>query len=100
MATSCNASESKVTLKNLDAFKQSMRNDLPIGSSREDIENYLKRNKIRYGYYERDKTYHAGIPNIGRWRIIYTAHLSIYLRLDDAEERLKQIDFDVQYSGL
>ena len=95
----CVANDDRVTLKNVDAFEQKMRADLPIGSTKEEVENYLIKKGIQYQYFESDKTFYAGIPKIGRRMLVYNAYLSIKIKLNDSEQ-LQALDFRVIYDGL
>jgi hypothetical protein len=95
-------SPSEVTLDNLEAFEAQMRRDLPIGTSKEDVEAYLTRCGLRYdfvglnpGYGPDANSFQTTIENIGI-RVIFMAHLLIRIRLDQ-HDKVKEIYFRVDY---
>ncbi len=92
----------QVNLANLEAFEEQMRHDLPVGTAKKDVETYLNRWRIRYGFIDSAPIYgpdgnsfHAVLENIGK-RSIFTARLSIWIRLGENEE-VREIDFRVTY---
>jgi hypothetical protein len=93
-------SPSEVTLDNLEAFEAQVRRDLPIGTSKEDVEAYLTRCGLPYDFFGPSPLYDGNsfqttIENIGM-RVVFMAHLFIRIRLDQ-HDKVKEIFFRVDY---
>ncbi len=92
----------QVTLSNVEAFKEQMRRDLPPGTEKVDVEEYLTRWNILHSFYGPSPLYGANgnafqgrIPNIGRL-YLFPANLFIRIHLDSSE-RVREIFFRVDH---
>ncbi|MEO3427261.1 hypothetical protein AAFN88_00285 [Pelagibius sp. CAU 1746] len=92
----------EVTLENLDAFEKQLLRDLPVGTTKQDVETYLKRWEISYtylppdsGWLEYSNSFYATLDNIGS-RNFLRASLSISI-VHDEEDKVRAIWFSVKY---
>jgi len=85
----------EVRLSNVDAFEAQLRRDLPLGTSKADVEAYLAQLNIRHAYVGPHNAYQAVIDDIGM-RQGFQASLDIWVSLD-ADEKVKEIRLHVQY---
>jgi hypothetical protein len=97
-AVSCKASDMKVTMGNVENFKEGFLLDLPKGTSKNEVASYLSRKNISATYLDKEKVFYASIPKIGRYRLIYVTSLFIQIRLDESE-CLESIEFELQHDG-
>ena len=88
-----------ITLDNVDKFKETLLLELPVGASKDVIEQYLNMNNIEHSYVKEDHMFYAILPKIGRYRIIYDASLLIRIHVSDLEI-LTSIEFEMEYTGL
>jgi hypothetical protein len=88
----------QVTLSNVEAFKEQMRGDLPVGTAKTTVEEYLARWKILHSFYgpeygpNFENTFGARIPDIGRRLGLFPVDLNIRIYLDSSD-RLREISF-------
>ena len=69
--------------------------DLPLGTSKAEVESYLDRFGLKYAYVSPHRGLSAGIDNIGL-RGPFQPSLAIWIFLD-ADDRVKEITFRVEY---
>ena len=81
-----------VTLSNVDAFKEQVRRDLPLGTKKGEVDAYLKRWNFRYDFFEPNPVYgrngnsfQAVLQDIG-YRLIFPVDLLIRIHLDGNDE--------------
>jgi len=88
-----------VTLGNVDQFKSDLVKNLPVGTKKERIKGYLEELGLGYSYADSTKKFYAMLPDIGTYRLIYSSSLLIRIQLDQ-DDRLVQIEFVVEHTGL
>lgn len=97
--TSCALADSRITMKNIENFKSTFNSELPVGSSRADVESYLAKLNLEYSYVESERKFYAIIPKIGRYRIIYESSLLIRVQMDVAD-KVEKIEYKIEHTGL
>src|SRR5262245_26563336 len=85
----------QVTLSNVEAFKQQMRRDLPVGTPKAEVEEYLTRWKILHSFYGPaygpfGNAFGARIPDIALRLGLFPSDLNIKIYLD-ASDRLREM---------
>ncbi len=77
-----------------------MRQELPVGTPGQQVEDYLKRKEIGYGYAPAGDVYYALVPNI---RPVLLGEEDLQIRIYvtvDYQRRVKRIEFEENGSGL
>jgi len=97
---------SEVRLSNLNAFEAQVRREVPLGTPKREVEVYLSKQHIPYGFAEPDpdisdpniqNVFAGTIQNIGtRWG--FPASLAIRIHLDQGE-RVDKVWFRVDYDA-
>ncbi|RUO18182.1 hypothetical protein CWE08_11900 [Aliidiomarina iranensis] len=95
----CQAADQKVTMKNLDQFKECLSSELVPGIPKSHVQDHLTALDLEYSYVEREKTFYAIVPKVGRYRIIYETSLLIRIKLDE-EDKVKNIEYELEHTGL
>jgi len=89
----------QVTLSNLDSFELQFKRDLPAGTIKKDVDEYLQRRNLRCFFATAEglgkNTFYCRIENIGN-RGGFTADLSIRIHLNSSLE-VDDISFRVDY---
>lgn len=96
---SCQAADQQVTMKNLDQFKESLSSELEPGTSKSHVQDHLTALGLEHSYVERERTFYAIVPKVGRYRLIYETSLLIRIKLD-AEDKVKDIEYELEHTGL
>lgn len=93
---------SEVTLDNLEAFQEQLHRDLPVGTAKNDVEEYLMHWSIRHLYLEPfpihgryGNSFQCAIGYIGM-RSGFPARLTFYVHLDGSDA-VREITFSVKY---
>ena len=93
---------SEVTLENVEAFQEQVRRDLPVGTAKKDVEEYLINWGIRHLYLEPvpiygryGNSFQCAIGYIGVRRG-FDARLTFYIHLDGIDA-VREISFSVKY---
>ena len=89
-----------VTIANRQIFQEQLRQDLPVGTSKKEVEAYLTRRGITHSLVRRGapvdaNTFYAIIKNIGPAGA-FVASLAIRIQLDD-DDKVQRIWFRVDY---
>lgn len=94
---------SQVTLSNLEAFKEQVRRDLPLGTPQANVEAYLRRWNIPYDFFgplpiygPDGNSFRGKLSNIGRLDG-YEVDLAIWIYLD-ANEKVERVEFRLNWS--
>ncbi|MCJ8337090.1 MAG: hypothetical protein MJK10_01340 [Pseudomonadales bacterium] len=95
LTTGCFNDDRKVTMNSLETFKSTMNSSLPVGSGKEQIEEYLTGLKLVNSYVEDEKIIYSMAPNIGNFRLIYETTLLIRFKLDEKYE-LRVIEYELE----
>jgi hypothetical protein len=91
---------SQVTLSNVELFKLQVIRDLPIGTSKEDVESYLTNLKVEHSFVDArslidQNTFYGGIENIG-FRLGFPGSLAIRIHID-AQDKVDRVSFRIDY---
>lgn len=82
---------------NIDAFEDQFRTDLPVGTPQDDVEAYLKREKIPFKYVDGSRPYLWVFKRDAHRKLFWlTGDLSIHIELDDAR-RISRIKSTISY---
>lgn len=68
---------SKVNLRNYETFVSQIREDLPVGTSIEEVEEYLSNRGISYGVSETEGLIKFTVQNIASFLFIVTTSLQV-----------------------
>jgi hypothetical protein len=91
----------EVNLLNMGVFKQQLRNDLPLGTAKEEVEVYLDRRKLTYHFVGPEEllpssrnTFHLLIEDVGPPLILL--YLEIRIHLSD-DNKIRETEFRLTY---
>ena len=79
------------------ALERELRQALPVGSSYEQIDEYLTRKQIYHAYSERSNRVNAIIPDVEK-RFLITKSITIVIFLDD-QRRLESLEVTAMGTG-
>jgi hypothetical protein len=87
----------ELNLSNLEKFEAQMRQALPPGTSKQEVEAYLTGEKIPYDHHEvASRYFFIRLNKIGRRLIVFEGDLTIQISFDP-DQRAEEIRFHVQY---
>jgi hypothetical protein len=90
----------QVTVSNVEAFKEQMRRDLPVGTAKASVEEYLTRWKIPYDFFgpaygpSFGNTFQGRFPDIGYRLGIFPVDLNFRIYFD-SDDKVREIFFQV-----
>ena len=82
-----------------DRWNSELAKNVPIGTTKEEVEAYLESTGNEYSYFEGDKTYYVGDRDVTSDLMFYTVMISITISMDE-EDKVKNYLVDRQYDGL
>lgn len=77
---------SKVNLRNYETFVSQIREDLPVGTSIEQVEEYLSSRGISYGVSEDEGLIKFTVQNIASFLLIVTTGLQVKIYVTDESD--------------
>jgi len=78
-----------------ESMEQLVQEELPIGSSRQEVEAFLERNNISHTWIERKRVFNASIRNVG---IAFPYRVGIFMRFY-MDDELKLRDVTIEYKA-
>ena len=82
---------------NVQELISSIKENLPIGTSFEAVESYLKKSEIEYSYDDTTKCLTGIVRDVGKKGFVATS-ISIIAEMDD-QRKLKSLKTDIIYTG-
>ena len=87
---------SDVTLENLEAFQEQVRYDLPVGTAKRDVEEYLTLWQMPHDFFGRSygslgNSFHAVVEDLGLYHG-FIPRLSVWIYLDD-KDLVREVKF-------
>ena len=94
---------SAVTLSNVETFKEQLIRDIPIGTTKGDVEAYLTKWKIVHSFVDPgslidENTFYGIIENIGVRMGLFPASLAIRIHVD-AMDKVDRVLLRIDYLG-
>lgn len=77
---------------------ESIKRDLPSGTSFAEVESYLKKTKCEYSYHKETKCFTAILRDVRKTAFI-SQNVSIIIKMDE-RDKLKDLDIKVINTGL
>lgn len=78
-------------------IEQKLKIDLPVGTSFQDVQSYLQRERIEHSWLEKDQMFMAILRDIEKnWPVTESAQ--IYIRMD-ANKRVRSVEVESVFTG-